>query len=373
MIKDPIKVGDRFNTTNCGMIEVIQVINSKKILARFDNTGVEKWTFSSCLRKGNIHDPSLPRTSPNKPSIKVGDIFPTNYHGDIEVLKYNSGTDVLVKFLNTGDEIKSSVTRIYEGVLKPPGSAAGKPNIEVPFDMQPGYLHKTKNYGELKVITYHHAKCVDVKFVETGYNTTASAHEIRNGEVWDKIKPIIHAIGYHGVGPYKSTYTDGNNPFEPGRVKCRAYFAWSNMLTRCYSEKNQLRQPSYKGVIVVEEWHNFQNFAKWYYAQNWKGMQLDKDLLCGGNGKVYGPSTCSMIPEGDNKALNRAININKTSTGKFHLATNLTIDTVDEAVEILTELQLNIRNDIFHRLKRDDPFKDDARSIIHEIIRKRIK
>ncbi|WP_434999727.1 hypothetical protein ACRZ5S_18005 [Vibrio scophthalmi] len=355
------------------MVEVSEVVNSKKILVIFDNTDEKKWTFSSCLRKGNVHDPSLPRLPSKKTSVKKGDIFTTNYHGDIEVVNYVSANEVTVRFIKTNDLVETSITRINEGVVKPPGSPPGKPEIVIPSDMQVDFRHTTKNYGDLKVVKYHHAKLVKVKFIQTGFETTAAAHDIRHGEVWDKLKPVIHGVGYHGTGPYKSTYSNRDNPFEPGRVKCRAYFAWSNMLTRCYSKANQLRQPSYIGVVVDEEWHNFQNFAEWYYAQNWKGMQLDKDLLCGGHGKRYGPDTCVMIPEADNKALNRETKIQKTSSGKYHLSINLTIDTIDEAVNIFTTAQLHIREAIFHRLDKEDPMKNDAQKIIQEIIRKRVR
>ncbi|PSW06058.1 hypothetical protein C9I89_05965 [Photobacterium lipolyticum] len=59
--KSPIKVGETYPTTNCGILTVIQYVNSKKIQVRFNNTGEERWTFSSCIRKGNVHAPSLPR------------------------------------------------------------------------------------------------------------------------------------------------------------------------------------------------------------------------------------------------------------------------------------------------------------------------
>jgi hypothetical protein len=355
------------------MVEVSKVVNSKRILVVFDNTGIEKWTFSSSLRKGNVHDPSLPRTSPNKPSIKKGDIFASNYHGSFEVVNYQSAQEVTVRFIESGEELITSVTRIKEGIVKPAASAPGKPKIVVPSDMEAGYRHTTNNYGVLEIVKYHNARQVDITFVQTGFSTTVSAHEIRRGEIWDKLMPVIHGVGYHGIGTYKSTYTDGSNPFEPGRVKCRAYSAWSNMLTRCYSQTNHLRQPSYKGVVVDEEWHNFQNFAEWFYAQNWRGMQLDKDLLCGGHGKRYGPDTCVMLPEAYNKALNRETIVKITSTGKYHLSMNLTLDTVDEAVNIFTTVQLNMRKTIFQRLRIEDPQKNDAQKIIQRIIRKRVK
>lgn len=75
---------------------------------------------------------------------------------------------------------------------------------------------------------------------------------------------------------------------------CPYYRVWQNMLERCYSEKYQERQPTYKGCSVSDEWHTFSNFRSWMETQNFEGLQIDKDLLIVGN-KVYGPHTCMFV------------------------------------------------------------------------------
>ena len=44
---------------------------------------------------------------------------------------------------------------------------------------------------------------------------------------------------------------------------------------------------NYLDVTVCEEWHNFQNFAKWFYENYYEisgeKMRLDKDILIKGN------------------------------------------------------------------------------------------
>ena len=51
---------------------------------------------------------------------------------------------------------------------------------------------------------------------------------------------------------------------------------------------------------MCEEWHNFQNFARWveeniYFIDRDK-INLDKDILQKGN-KIYSPDTCIFVPQ----------------------------------------------------------------------------
>ena len=76
--------------------------------------------------------------------------------------------------------------------------------------------------------------------------------------------------------------------------QCPFYRTWMSMLARCYSEKFQSRQPTYKGCSVCEEWLTFSTFKKWMEQQDWENKQLDKDLLKEGN-KIYSPEYCIFV------------------------------------------------------------------------------
>ena len=76
--------------------------------------------------------------------------------------------------------------------------------------------------------------------------------------------------------------------------KCPYHNTWKNMLERCYSSKSQERYPTYRGCSVSTEWLTFSNFRAWMVAQDWEGLQLDKDLLFEGN-KLYSPETCVFV------------------------------------------------------------------------------
>lgn len=75
------------------------------------------------------------------------------------------------------------------------------------------------------------------------------------------------------------------------------------MFKRCYDPKSLARDPTYIGCTVHPDWHNFQNFAKWFECQyRTDGWQLDKDLTIEGN-KVYSSDTCTFVPHQINSLL----------------------------------------------------------------------
>ena len=80
---------------------------------------------------------------------------------------------------------------------------------------------------------------------------------------------------------------------------CPFYIKWYDMLKRCYSLKYHKVSPTYIGCSVCPEWRYFSKFRLWMELQNWKGMELDKDLLVKGN-QVYSPDTCCFIPNSIN-------------------------------------------------------------------------
>lgn len=81
-------------------------------------------------------------------------------------------------------------------------------------------------------------------------------------------------------------------------VKDESFYVWYRMLQRCYDEKYYSKEMTYEEAIVDNEWHNFQNFAEWYYKNyyyyNGEKLFLDKDILIKGN-KIYSPNTCVFV------------------------------------------------------------------------------
>lgn len=127
-----------------------------------------------------------------------------------------------------------------------------------------------------------------VEFLQTGTLCSARLKSLYKGNLVDPFAErktkLIRGYGYPGIGKFRQmSHTD-------------AYDLWSNMLNRCYNPKMRKNVKSYKGCRVCEEWHNFQNFADWYYKQiREPGYSLDKDILVKGN-RIYDPERCVMVP-----------------------------------------------------------------------------
>lgn len=116
-----------------------------------------------------------------------------------------------------------------------------------------------------------------------------------------------------GVGINDSDYN--TQPYVDGkRVKCPFYSRWHCMLNRCYNELTLAKRPTYKDCTVCEEWLTFSNFKRWMAHQDWKGKDLDKDLLVTGN-KVYSPETCVFV----DRVVNNFLTDSAAARGNFPL------------------------------------------------------
>ena len=96
----------------------------------------------------------------------------------------------------------------------------------------------------------------------------------------------------------------------------RIYQLWFSMITRCYSERELKRCPTYKGCYVCERWLKLSNFLEdlpkidgyelWLNNPN-KRISLDKDIKSNGKNKCYCLENCIFVTASDN-----SIQSNKT-------------------------------------------------------------
>jgi len=149
-----------------------------------------------------------------------------------------------------------------------------------------GSRFKSENCGWFVVEEYSNCKSVVIKFELTGYVKKVEARNVYSGLVKDKLHPVVYGVGYLGEGGYVCSKNGENT---------RVYKTWKGLLSRCYSEKWRSSNPTYEDCSVCSEWHNFQEFAKYYEANYKEGLQLDKDLLFKGN-KLYSEDTCVFVP-----------------------------------------------------------------------------
>ena len=89
--------------------------------------------------------------------------------------------------------------------------------------------------------------------------------------------------------------------------RIRAFISWKNMIRRIYNGYGRFAK-CYENCVICEEWLDYGVFKNWYENQRGCGLkyELDKDLL--GNGTLYSPTTCCLLP----RELNRMISDRKT-------------------------------------------------------------
>lgn len=152
-----------------------------------------------------------------------------------------------------------------------------------------GQIRKNTFGSFMEVVDYKNANNVTVRFLEHGNLVDVQWHKFLDGQVRNVYDKSIFGIGYISEGKYKPSINHKDT---------QQYRTWYRMLERCYDPKCHEKQPTYKYCSVAEEWHNFQNFAKWYdenyYEIEGQRMELDKDILIKGN-KVYSPETCIFV------------------------------------------------------------------------------
>ena len=102
---------------------------------------------------------------------------------------------------------------------------------------------------------------------------------------------------------YGKGFNDKTRPAKVDGKIVKEYDLWQSMLSRCFSENCQNKQPTYKGCNVSDNFLNYAYFYDWCHEQVGFGKvddkgrywQLDKDLLFVGN-KTYSETACVFVP-----------------------------------------------------------------------------
>lgn len=110
------------------------------------------------------------------------------------------------------------------------------------------------------------------------------------------MKKLIFGVGINDAGYIVQPRINGK------QVVCPYYYRWKVMLQRCYSKNWHTKFPTYIGCEVSEEWKTFSKFKAWMVEQDWKGKQLDKDILIPDN-KLYSRDTCVFVTKNVNTFL----------------------------------------------------------------------
>lgn len=156
-------------------------------------------------------------------------------------------------------------------------------------------------YGsKFMIVNYVSYNEVHILF-ENGWSMKTTYQQCSLGSVKSPFCKSVHGVGYLGVDkngiPTKASENGKNT---------RAYEVWHNMLTRCYSEVELKRNPTYNKCSVCDRWLNYSlfledlplidNYDLWLNNEH-QGITLDKDIKQPNTeNKVYSLETCIFIP-----------------------------------------------------------------------------
>lgn len=123
-----------------------------------------------------------------------------------------------------------------------------------------------------------------------------------------KNKKLIYDTGVNDIGLTRDI----------NYKRTKWYNTWKGMIGRCYDSKIQLKQPTYIGCTICDEWKLASNFKLWFDKQVIAhDSELDKDILFHGN-NIYSANTCRFIP----KCLNTLFCDCGSTRGEFPIGVN---------------------------------------------------
>lgn len=182
-----------------------------------------------------------------------------------------------------------------------------------------GDVHETKRFGKYEIIAILEGKWIQIRFLETGSERAVDYRSFTQGNIKDYFQPSLGGVGF--IGNVQGKTRVGGGSSKP----IKSYAVWESMIRRCYDEKLHKRLPTYKDCTVCEEWHNFENFHKWFQDNYIEGFELDKDIRVQNN-KLYSPETCMFVSPSENcrnTSSNLIAKIVKVSTGDIFEINNL--------------------------------------------------
>lgn len=275
-------IGQHFPCHDGDIVEITEMLGNSVFAVKWLSDGTEGVKDLKSLKEGfNRH--------PTKNQPQIGQQFKVSGGRFVEVVKFNTATDVLVKF-EDGTLAKTTTALLTKGSIRYPI----KKNLT-------GKVFTTNSGWTCQVTDYKDAHNVNVRW-QDGSESVERTTALKLGSIKPLNQPSVEGIGFIGVGRFvPRSYKNGTQLSE------KVYGYWIRMFSRCYNplELNKPRNARYRDVHICEEWHNFQNFAEWALQQvNSESLdyELEKDLF-GGVTKYYAPENCCFLPAEINRFL----------------------------------------------------------------------
>jgi len=265
-----VEVGQTYDTKS-GLCEVVDYLNCDTVTVKWDDGSVRRVT-SYELKRGDVSKST---------KVKVGDVVDSPY-GKCTIERYESCYKIHIIFENGGKSVCTAANFRKGNVKNPLSTTARKyeDSYVTPLGLKYSIVHVASSTE------------VAIRFEATGTVLCVSIETARAARLVDPMHRTVAGVGFLGIGQYKSSYE--------GTIRT-AYETWRGMIGRCYSNPPKV---GYEKVSVCDEWHNFQNFASWFYDNHIIGYHLDKDLTSW-NCNIYSPATCAYIKPKSNSIYNR--------------------------------------------------------------------
>lgn len=147
--------------------------------------------------------------------------------------------------------------------------------------MRMGDVFTNMHNLEYKVLDDINPMSVIVRFTKSRYKVMETRENVLLGHIVDKLAPIIHGVGFIGLGKYQ--------------LDCpQASVHWLEMISTCYDTNGLVKtKHGVTTTTVGSEWHNYQSFAKWHNRDANK-CGSGYTLYC--TGEVYSKDTCFYVP-----------------------------------------------------------------------------
>ena len=230
-------------------------------------------------------------------NVHTEEFYNSNNYGVMEVIGRKAGK-LKVRFISTGYETWANRANVVAGKVRDELAKKAKDNFWFPYKKE----YATNSGSVLKVFQKNGVK-VRGYFSETG--TVVEVLEVN--AIAGKVKDP-YAVTVYGKGSIGKFCKDTHKEYWK-----QARQLWSNMMKRCYSEKDKR---GYFGEATVDSrWLTFSNFLedipKLEGFEHWlnrlktgqgEKYNLDKDLKSPNPYKVYSKELCWFIPESQNKA-----------------------------------------------------------------------
>ena len=214
-----------------------------------------------------------------------------------------------IKFIETGYECRVRQALIKKGLVYDPTDLEKERNSWT-YTQE---FHKNSVGQEYCVFAKNDKGLCKIKFLETNSvqilkeDFIDPVDKMKHLEPTDKYIPIVYGVGYYGD-------FDKTKPYWK-----QAKQLWSNMLKRCYCEKDV--RGYYGKATVNSRWfcfadflndiHKLRGFEGWLSGQS-GGIKynLDKDFYDPSNTE-YSKDFCSFLPESYNKSLGKKGKVSK--------------------------------------------------------------